>query len=174
MLSCAITGHRPAKLHLENENSPACVRLKQAIHQEFMSLYRKGVRHFYLGGALGVDLWSGELLLSMKEQEGFGDIELTLALPFEGHDLQWRACDRERLEQLRLGVSRTVVVCGKEVPPSLCYRRRNLYLVEHADCLLAVYDTSMPRSGTGMTVRYGEKKGIPIIFIHPGSLRQHI
>ena len=37
-----------------------------------------------------------------------------------------------------------------------------------ADCLLAVYDNDRSiRSGTGMTVNYARKKGLPITLIHP-------
>lgn len=49
--------------------------------EQFVQLYDKGVRCFYDGGALGVDLWSGELLLELKEQPEYSDIELVLVLP---------------------------------------------------------------------------------------------
>lgn len=52
------------------------------------------------------------------------------------------------------------------------YYRRNRYLVDHADCLIAVYDNNQNmRSGTGMTVRYAEKKGKPVTLIHPDTGR---
>ena len=42
------------------------------------------------------------------------------------------------------------------------------YMVDHAGCLLAVYDNDRSiRSGTGMTVNYARKKGLPITLIHP-------
>ena len=43
-------------------------------------------------------------------------------------------------------------------------------MVDHADCLLAVYDNNCSiRSGTGMTVNYAKKKGASIILIHPDA-----
>ncbi len=43
-------------------------------------------------------------------------------------------------------------------------------MVDHADCLLAVYDNDRSiRSGTGMTVNYAKKKGLPITLIHPDT-----
>lgn len=55
--------------------------------EQFKRLYDEhGVRRYYVGGALGVDMWAGELILRLKEQPGYGDIELVVVLPFEGHD----------------------------------------------------------------------------------------
>ena len=48
--------------------------------------------------------------------------------------------------------------------------QRNRYLIDHADCLLAVYDNEKnTRSGTGMTVNYALNKHIPVMLIHPDS-----
>lgn len=46
----------------------------------------EGIFRFYVGGTLGVDMWAAEQLLYLKEQPGYQDIELIVALPFEGHE----------------------------------------------------------------------------------------
>lgn len=46
--------------------------------------------------------------------------------------------------------------------------KRNRYMVDHADYILAVWN-GCP-SGTGNTVRYAHKKGKTIIVINPASL----
>ena len=38
------------------------------MREQFDLLYQQGVREFYVGGALGVDMWAAEILLRMKEQ----------------------------------------------------------------------------------------------------------
>ena len=45
-----------------------------------------------------------------------------------------------------------------------CMLRRNRYLVDHAACLLAVYNGER-RGGTAMTVRYAQKLGREVIII---------
>lgn len=43
-------------------------------------------------------------------------------------------------------------------------------MVDHADCLLAVYDNDRNiRSGAGMTAHYARMKGVPIVLIHPDT-----
>ncbi len=47
-----------------------------------------------------------------------------------------------------------------------CMLRRNRYLVDHAACLLAVYNGEW-RGGTAMTVRYAKKLGREVIILNP-------
>ena len=63
-------------------------------------------------------------------------------------------CDKETMLQ-------------REYTPD-CMDKRNRYMVDHADYILAVWN-GCP-SGTGNTVRYAHKKGRSIIVINPVSL----
>lgn len=63
-------------------------------------------------------------------------------------------CDKETMLQ-------------REYTPD-CMDKRNRYMVDHADYILAVWN-GCP-SGTGNTVRYAHKKGKSIIVINPVSL----
>ncbi|WP_251317844.1 SLOG family protein [Flintibacter muris] len=169
--ACAITGHRPSRFKWKyNENNNGCKRLKRRLKVQLIHLYEKGVRRFYDGGALGVDLWSGELLLELKEQPEYSDIELILVLPFAGHDRDWDPKSRRRLSVLRQHSTEVVIAGTAEHDSVTNYRLRNQYLVDHADCLLAVYDNDRNlRSGTMQTVNYARRKGLSITLIHPDS-----
>ena len=151
--ACAITGHRPTRFKWKyNENNNGCKRLKRRLKEQLVQLYDKGVRRFYIGGALGTDLWSGELLMELKEQPEYSELELILVLPFVGHDDNWDKANRHRLSVL-CQHSADMIVAGNEENPSVSnYRLRNQYMVDHADCLLAVYDNDRNlRSGTMQT-----------------------
>lgn len=61
-----------------------------------------------------------------------------------------------------------IIAGRKNAPPAVNCRRRNEYMIDHADVLLAVYDNDGPiRIGTAMTVNCTRKKGLPVILIHP-------
>lgn len=169
MLSCAVTGHRPTRFKWKyNENNNGCKRLKKRMRDQFILLYEKGVRQFWVGGALGVDMWAGEILLRLKEQPEYGDIELIVALPFDGHDAGWDERSKKRLAFLIQHSSKTIIVGEKEQRPEVNYRRRNEYMADRADCLLAVYDNDHSiRSETGMTVNYAKEKRLKLVLIHP-------
>lgn len=170
--ACAITGHRPTRFKWKyNENDNDCKRLKRRLKEQLAALYDQGVHQFYIGGALGVDIWSGELLLELKEQPEYSEIELVLVLPFKGYDQDWDLKSKHRLSVLRQN-SAEVIVAGTLVnSPTNNYRQRNQYMVDHAGCLLAVYDNDRQlRSGTMQTVNYARRKGLPITLIHPDSV----
>ncbi len=106
----------------------------------------------------------------MKEQPEYEDIELVVALPFEGHDAEWDSQSRSRLQFLITHSTETVVIGTKAESPAACYKKRNYYMVDNADCLLAVYDNARAiRSGTGMTVNYAKSRSLPITLIHPDT-----
>ena len=170
-LACAITGHRPTRFRFKyDENNNGCKRIKKRIRDQLIQLYEQGFRQFWVGGALGVDMWAGEILLRLKEKPEYNEIQLMIALPFEGHDEGWIEHNRRRMAFLIRHSTQTVIVGQKDAPPAVNYRRRNEYMVDRADCLLAVYDNDRSiRSGTGMTVRLAEKKGLPITLIHPDT-----
>lgn len=167
-LTCAITGYRPSRFRFKyNENNKDCKRIKRRMEEQFSLLYQKGVHHFIVGGALGVDMWAGEILLAMKEKSEFSEIKLTMALPFEGYDVDWDRVSRERKNQIQKQAE--VLVIGKE-PGTPSYTKRNHFMVDHADIVLAVYDNDRKiRSGTALTVRYAERKERPVILIHPDN-----
>ena len=146
--SCVITGHRPTRFKFKyNEKDKRCQRIKKCLQEQLIRLYNQGVRCFWVGGAMGADMWAAEILLRMKEQTMYQDVELCLALPFEGYDAGWD--DWHRSDN---------------------YKKRNYYMVEQAGYMVAVYDnTHNMRSGTQQTVNYAKKKGLQIIYIHPDT-----
>ena len=167
--SCAITGHRPTRFKFGyKENYTGCKRLKKRLYEQFALLYEKGVRRFYVGGSLGVDMWAGEQVLTLKEQVGYDDIELVIILPFDGHDARWDERSKKRMENLQKKCLKCLIVGQEDCRES--YIKRNCYMVNHADFLVAVYDNERNlRSGTMQTVHDAEKKGLAIIMIHPDT-----
>ena len=167
-LTCAITGYRPSRFRFKyNENNTDCKRIKRRMEEQFSLLYQKGVHHFIIGGALGVDMWAGEILLAMKKKPEFSEINLTMALPFAEYDVDWDRISQERKKRIQKQAK--VLVIGKESGTS-SYTKRNHFMVDHADIVLAVYDNDRKiRSGTALTVDYAERKKRTIILIHPDN-----
>ena len=170
MPSCAITGHRPTRFKFKyNEKHTLCKKIKKAMLDVFRILHdESGVVCYYVGGALGVDMWAAELLLSLCKQPGYEDIELRVVLPFENYYSGWDEQSKKRLLTIIRNASSCTVV-GKEAG-AISYKKRNYYMVDNADFLIAVYDNNRKiRSGTGQTVNYALKKKRSILFVHPDT-----
>ncbi len=139
--------------------------MKKRLRDQFMVLYGQGVRRFYVGGCLGVDQWAGEILLRLKEQPEFPEIELVVVAPFPDHDKNWDEKNRGRLRFL-ISHSAEHLVIGQDDRQG-SFVARNQYMLSHADVLLAVYDNDRTvRSGVRQVVMSAEKRGMPVVFIH--------
>ena len=91
-----------------------------------------------------------------------------VVLPFEGHDSKWDERSKRRMDFLLRMCSDCVVIGKEDCRES--YIKRNRYMVDHADYLVAVYDNERNlRSGTMQTVRYAQNKGITISFVNPDT-----
>ena len=109
---CAITGHRPSRFKFKySEDYALCKKIKANMLEVFRKLHdEKEVRRFYVGGALGVDMWAAEQILRLKEQPGYEDIELVVVLPFVGHDAKWDQRSKSRMEFILQHCSRKEVI----------------------------------------------------------------
>jgi len=168
-LSCVITGHRPVRFKFKyNEHYKLCIKIKRTLASEIKACYEKGVRRFWVGGAIGVDTWAAEILLDLKQQETYKDIELYVAIPFPDYDAKFDVKQKARCRDILKECTHSIVV--SPTYSSDVYKKRNYYMVDRADFLIAIYDNNKEiRSGTGMTVHYAQKKGLGIRFIHPDT-----
>ncbi len=158
----AFTGHRPEKLGGYRPGNPTEVRIRTVLKEIVARAIAKGYTRFISGGALGVDQWAAEAVLAArKEHPG---LELVIAVPFEGQEALWNAGDRERYQRILESADAVRIICGGR-PAAWKYQKRNEWMVDNADVLVAVWDGS--RGGTANCVRYAVRKGIPILRLDP-------
>lgn len=170
MESCAVAGPKPTRFKFGyKEDNSLCRKIKKAMLRQFRRLYRKrGVRRFYIGGAIGVNLWAGELLLKLKEEPGYEDLELVVILPFPGHDAKWDVRSRKRLEYLIQHSTEHLTAGTEDCRES--YISQNRYLVDHAQYLVAVSGEHREQeTGSFQVTAYAQEKGLEIIYIHPDT-----
>lgn len=163
--SCAFTGHRPKKFPWGyNEADTRCVALKQTLTREIVKLIEAGYTDFLSGMAEGADTWAAMVVLALKKENPA--LKLHCVLPCEGQADGWSASARELYHSI-LEQADEVVYVNREYSKG-CMLERNRYLVDHAACLLAVYNGEW-RGGTAMTVRYARKLNRTVHIIDPVS-----
>lgn len=165
-LKCAFTGHRPQNLSFRfDETDERCLCLKAELRNLIVqTIEQENVTHFISGMALGIDTYAAEIVLDLKSQFPF--ITLECAIPCETQAAKWS----ERYRNRYFGI---VERCDKETMlqrhySSDCMQKRNRYMVEHADLILAVWDGKP--SGTGMTVTYARSLGKTVWSLDPNTL----
>lgn len=168
MKTCAVAGHQPKRFKFKyKENYTGCKRLKKRLKEQFIKVYKRGVHSFVIGSALGVDVWSGEILLRLREEPEYSDIRLTIVVPFDGRDKDWDAHNKRRMEFLK---RHSEVIYASNISDAASFYKRDQYLVSQADCLIAVFDGDFTvKSSVERIVRGALKKDIPTVFIHPDT-----
>ena len=159
---CAFTGYRLAKMPFGfDENDPRCIEFKARLRDTIEALIGDGYAHFISGGALGMDMFAAEAVLELKEKYPW--IVLEMVSPFDAQAARWN--DEYRMRHDRLFDEADIVTATGQEYTKSCMFRRNRYLVDNADLLLAAYD-GQP-GGTAMTCEYAREMGLQIRLIMP-------
>lgn len=95
----------------------------------------------------------------------------TAAVPFEEQPVRWSRDQFEKYKELLGHASEIVHVCE---PGYAAWKlqKRNEWMVDRCDLLLAVWDGS--NGGTANCVRYAEKIGRPLVRINPRHLAMQV
>lgn len=89
------------------------------------------------------------------------NIPIIAALPFRGQEAMWPASGRERYHAI-LKRAQEVVVVSEGGYDNSKFFKRDEWMVEHSDAVLALWDGAAD-GGTYLTVRYAEGLGIPVV-----------
>lgn len=161
-LKCAFTGYRPSKMPFGyDENRPDCIAFKRDVHAAIEELIGNGYAHFLSGCAQGFDTFAAEAVVELREEYPW--IMLEMVSPFDAQAAKWSEDYQLRREKL-IQTADIVTATSHEYTKG-CLFRRNRYLVDNADLLLAAYD-GQP-GGTAMTCAYALQTGVPIQTIMP-------
>ena len=146
----------------KDENSLSGVEFKFRLREALEYIIGCGYTDFLSGGSRGFDLMAAEIVLSLRETYPW--IRLTMVCPWNGQADKWEENDRERWRQV-LEASDKVVFMSGHYEKSVNFRR-NAYMIDNAQMLLACYNGD-PHSGTGQTIRYAHRKGIKVNILRP-------
>ena len=162
MKTVAFTGKRPQSLPWRfDELDGRCLQLKERLKTEIENCIKGGYTAFISGMALGVDTYAAEAVLELKK--AYPSITLEAAIPCESQSDRWSAADRERYRSL-LSKCDTVTYVGREYTDD-CMMKRNYYMCDKADLLIAVAEDFS--GGTGKTCLYAQRKDKEIRILNP-------
>lgn len=149
MIICG-TGHRPNKLG--GYGNEARIKLVNIAGRWLRDNRPDKV---ISGMALGWDMALAFAAL-MEEPE----IPLLAAVPFEGQECMWPQQSRQDYHDVIRDATEVVHVCDPGYAPWKM-QRRNEWMVDNSDLVLALWDGSS--GGTGNCIAYAEKVGKPIV-----------
>nr|WP_325232724.1 SLOG family protein [uncultured Oscillibacter sp.] len=148
--TCCFTGHRTIPPGKRRE-------LARRLEETVLRLYRRGVRYFGAGGALGFDTLAAQAVLSLREE--CPGIRLILVLPCPSQTKGWKPEDAAEYERIKSRADK-VVYTSQEYTQG-CMYKRNRHLVDHSG--VCVCYLTKDSGGTAYTVRYARTHGLEII-----------
>jgi len=158
-MKICITGHRPNKLYGYDLSDPKWVALEKQLKQ---LLIENNCTEAISGMALGVDTIFAIAALELKN-EGY-NIKLHCAIPCKNHSNQWNKKDRQLYNYILSKADAVKLVSKEEYKPYLM-QKRNEYMVDNSNIVIAVWDGS--KSGTANCIEYAKSKHKEIIYIKP-------
>ena len=138
--TCCVTGHRdiPAE---------ETAHVKAALRREIEKAVNDGFTIFLSGLADGVDQYFAEIVLELQNKNP--NLKLIAVLPYRKR--KDSLCQKEHTNTL-LDACAEVIIIQEEYRPNV-YSKRNRYMVEHSDRVIAVYD-GREKGGTAGTIRF--------------------
>lgn len=153
-MKIAITGHRPDKLGGYGDNNPVEHWVKEHLRVVFDHFRPE---YIWSGMALGTDQWAAEVAVD----RGY---PFKAAVPFKGQESRWPLDSRLHYGRL-LEAAQEVVIVTEGDYAVWKMQRRNEYMVDRADLVVAVWDGS--DGGTANCVKYALDQGKQVVVIDP-------
>ena len=135
------------------------MELKQRLYDTVEAVWSAGFEHFICGMAEGSDLYFCEAVIALRREHP--DITLEAAVPFEGQADKWPKAQRERYQRLICECD-SVVLIQQDYSPG-CMMKRNRYMVDNAQLIIACYDGQS--GGTLNTLRYAMENDVQILHL---------
>ena len=146
--TCCVTGHRDIPAERAD-------RIRELLCQEILTAIEDGYTHFISGFAAGADLLFAEIVVELKE---IYPITLEAAIPYPG-----RMKTPDETFQRLIRCCDTVKIHSDTYSKG-CYMRRNRYMVDQSQRVIAVYD-GRSTGGTAATVRYAKGKEVRVVWL---------
>lgn len=146
--TCCFTGHRD----IPNDKLDY---IMADLKKEILTAIEEGFTHFICGFAEGADLLFASIVVELKAEY---DIRLEAAIPYRG---RMDTPDKTFQELIK---HCDVIGIHSEQYYSGCYMKRNRFMVDHSERVIAVYD-GRETGGTAWTVRYARGNKIKAIHV---------
>lgn len=177
----AFTGHRPTKIGGYDNKSPMRMAVTNAIRNAIERAVAKyGDTHEVViisGGALGVDTDAA------REAHKMG-LRFMIAAPCRNHDKKWPQASRDKYRKMVTfadhDLAKDLANNGETVEGGVVYvydgdytgpkamQDRNVWMVDHADAVVAIWDGS--QGGTANCVGYARNRKVPLLIVNPKDL----
>lgn len=162
-----VTGCKPMELTIFSEEDSRIEFIKKAIEKRLITLIEEGLEWVLVSGQMGVEMWTAEVVLDLKEEY---DIKIGIIPPFEKQETRWPEPLQMKYQELLFTVdfSQPIYKGGYKGP--FQFKARDQWMIEKSDASLLLMDEDNPES-----VRYFHEAATaaddyPVYLITPSDI----
>ncbi|MBM7552512.1 SLOG family protein [Thalassobacillus pellis] len=174
MKTMVVTGYKPMELGIYKNDDQRVYYIKQAIQKKLTGLIEEGLEWVLISGQMGVELWTGEVVLDLKEHY---DIQLGFLPPFTNQEERWPEEVKLQYEELTMMADFFKPIYEKDYEGPFQFKAKDKFLVEHSDGALLLYDEDTPGSPDFFrkeAIAAKEKTEYLLLYITPIDLQETV
>jgi uncharacterized phage-like protein YoqJ len=164
---CSFTGMRTKKLNFCYKNGlMQRSDVERHLEIQMREMLGRNFTTFQCGMAIGADMMFAQIALALKKEYD-SIVRFIAAVPCLDHDCRWGASDRMLYRRIIAQADKVVLVNNHPYFDG-CMQKRNRWLVDTCDELLAVHDGQ--KGGTMQTIGYAKgKDNLKVTIIDPAK-----
>lgn len=169
-----ITGYQSYELGIFNENDPRVKVIKNVLKKELTALIENGLEWVMISGALGTEVWAGQIVSELKQE--YPEIQLALIFPFENFGSNWKEQNQLLLSELRQKADYVNAVSHQSYQNPRQFKNHISFLLNHTDGALVIYDSEYPGKSKFFLAdveKYQQKKAYELLTITMDDLENY-
>ena len=142
-----ISGYRSYELNIFDQTDPKYKYLKKFIENRLTAFIEDGVEWFIIGGELGVELWSGEVVLELKEK--YPEVKLAVIFPYTSFGENWNETNRGLLDSVVHQADYVNYTSNKDYESPKQLNNNQIFNIRNTDGAFLIYDTISEEAASG-------------------------
>ncbi|WP_349407515.1 DUF1273 domain-containing protein [Pseudalkalibacillus sp. SCS-8] len=134
----AVTGYKAHELGIFSNKHEAVPYIKGVMKNRLTQLIEEGLEWVVISGQPGVELWTGDAVLELKEH--YPVIRLAVLLPFEDQESRWKEPTQEYFHQIINQADFVETVSKRPYENPGQFQACNRFIIEKTDAMLVFYD----------------------------------
>ncbi|WP_281975490.1 DUF1273 domain-containing protein [Halobacillus litoralis] len=174
MKTLVVTGYKPMEMGIFKPNDPKIAFIKESIRKRLSAFIEEGLEWVLVSGQMGVELWTSEVVLDLKEEY---EIKLGILPPFENQQERWPEDLQMIYEEVTMTADFFKPIYKKGYDGPYQFKAKDQFLVAHSDGCLVLFDEDTkgsPEFFLRAAEKAAEKEDYPILYITPLDLEETV
>ena len=133
-----VSGYKAHEIGVFKNTDPAVRVIKKALRQAIVSKIDRGLQWVITSGQLGVEIWTAEVVIELKET--YPTLKLGILAAYQNHEEKWNEANQDLYQRLCIQADFVEAISQKPYQNPQQLRNKNHFHIAKSDGLLIVYD----------------------------------